>query len=104
MEELIQSIIRERAAKLQNSKPQRSETTSASQLESNSALGKSRYTHPFPLCHIYNDVNTDSLVTPKISFEIQDELVGLARDGQIKVDYNFLLNRIMKVFFSIETF
>lgn len=51
----------------------------------------------FPLYHIYNDIYSDSLITPTISFSIQSELVKKCVEGTIQVDYNLFLKHMMNI-------
>jgi len=57
-------------------------------------LGKS--SSQLPLVHLFNDINTDGLITPQLSLKVQEMLKSFAEDGEILVDYNQLLDQIVK--------
>lgn len=60
-------------------------------------ISKSDHNPIFPIYNVFNDIYTDSYISPSISFRIQKELTNFCKKGQIQVDYNVFLCHMMKV-------
>ena len=85
------------SVKSKKSKKRKSKKNKKSGKNSSSGMGAGGRKAPFPLVHIFNDIFTDHLITPTISFKIQSELRNFGRKGVIQVDYNVFLKHMMQV-------